>query len=129
MIVDASAVLAILLRKDDAARFARALETADALRMSVVNYVEAAVRIDSFKDDASSRDFDDFMRRTGIELHAVEPELAEDARLAYRRYGRGNHQASLNLGDCFAYALAKRTGERLLFKGEDFARTDVPSAL
>lgn len=129
MIVDASAVLAILLREDDAARFARALEAADVLRMSVVNHVEAAVRIDRFKDDASSRDFDEFMGRAEIELQAVTPELAEEARLAYRRFGKGIHEAQLNLGDCFAYALAKTTGEPLLFKGDDFARTDIPSAL
>jgi ribonuclease VapC len=128
MIVDASAVLAILLQ-DDAASFARAIEAADVLRMSVVNYVEAAVRIDSFKDDESSRDFDDFMRRTGIELHAVTPGLAEDVRSVYRRYGKRNREASLNLGDCFAYALAKGTGEPLLFKGDEFAKTDIPSAL
>jgi ribonuclease VapC len=129
MIVDASAVLAILLHEDDAARFARAIEAADDLRMSVVNHIEAAVRIDGFRDDQSSRDFDDFMRRTGIELYAVTPQLAEDARSAYRRYGRGNHAASLNLGDCFAHALERVTGERLLFKGADFAKTDIPSAL
>jgi ribonuclease VapC len=129
MIVDASALLAILLREEDAASFARAMETADVLPMSAVNYVEAAVRIDGFKSDESSRDFDDFMRVTGIELHEVTAELAEAARLAYRRYGRRNHEASLNLGDCFAYALAKATGEPLLFKGADFAKTDVPSAL
>jgi ribonuclease VapC len=129
MIVDASAVLAILLHEEDAASFARAIETADVLRMSVVNYVEAAVRIDGFKSDESSRDFDDFMRVTGFELHEVTAELAEAARLAYRRYGRRNHEASLNLGDCFAYALAKATGEPLLFKGADFAKTDIPSAL
>jgi ribonuclease VapC len=129
MIVDASAVLAILLREEDAANFARAMETADVLLMSVVNYVEAAVRIDGFKSDESSRDFDDFMRVTGIALREVTPELAEAARLAYRHYGRRNHEASLNLGDCFAYALAKATGEPLLFKGTDFAKTDVASAL
>ena len=129
MIVDASAVLAILLHEEDAASFARAIETADDLRMSVVNYVEAAVRIDSLKNDESSRDFDDFMRVTGIELHEVTADLAEGARLAYRRYGRRNHAASLNLGGCFAYALAEASGQALLFKGTDFAKTDVRSAL
>jgi ribonuclease VapC len=129
MIVDASAVLAVLLHEEDAARFARAIENADVLWMSVVNYVEAAVRIDGLRSYESSRDFDDFMRVTGIELHDVTPEFAEAARLAYRRYGRRNHEASLNLGDCFAYALAKATGEPLLFKGADFAKTDVPSAV
>jgi ribonuclease VapC len=129
MIVDASAVLAILLHEEDAASFARAIETADVLRMSVINYVEAAVRIDGFKSVESSRDFDDFMRVTGIELHAATADLAEAARLTYRRYGRRNHEAALNLGDCFAYALAKATGEPLLFKGGDFAKTDIPSAL
>jgi ribonuclease VapC len=69
------------------------------------------------------------MRVTGIELHDVTAELAETARFAYRRYGRRNHEASLNLGDCFAYALAKATQEPLLFKGADFAKTDIPSAL
>ena len=129
MIVDASAVLAVLLHEEDAASFAQAIEAADALRMSVVNYVEAAVRIDRLKSHESSRDFDDFMRVTGIELHDVTPELAEAARLAYGRYGGSNHEASLNLGDCFAYALAKATGEPLLYKGADFAKTDIPSAL
>ena len=80
MIVDASAVPAILLHEEDAARFARAIETADDSRMSVVNYVEAAVRIDGFKSDESSRDFDHFMRVTEIELHDVTAELAETAR-------------------------------------------------
>ena len=129
MIVDASAVLAVLLHEEDAASFARAIQTADVLRMSVVNYVEAAVRIDGFKSNESSRDFDDFMRVTGIELHEVTAELAEAARLAYRRYGRRNHEAPLNLGDCFAYALAKACGQPLLFKGADFAKIDIPSAL
>ena len=129
MIVDASAVLSILFREEDAQRFAGAIEGADMLRMSVVNYVEAAVRIDGLKDAESSRDFDEFMRRTGITLHAVTPELADGARSAYRRYGKGNHDARLNLGDCFAYALAKATGESLLFKGDDFSKTDIRSTL
>jgi ribonuclease VapC len=73
--------------------------------------------------------FDDFMRVTGIELHDVTAELAEAARLAYRRYGRRNDEASLHLGDCFAYALAKATQEPLLFKGADCAKTDIPAAL
>lgn len=129
MIVDASAVLAILLHEEDAGCFARALDEADALRMSVVNYVEAAVRIDGLGSDQSSSDFDEFMRRAEIELQPVTPELAEGACLAYRRYGKRNHEASLNLGDYFAYALARATGERLLFKGEDFGKTDIASAL
>jgi ribonuclease VapC len=129
MIVDASAVLAVLLREEDAASFAQAMEAADVLQMSVINYLEAAVRIDGFKNDESSRDFDEFMRVTGIELQDVTSGLAEAARLAYRRYGRRNPEASLNLSDCFAYALAKATGEPLLFKGADFAKTDVTSAL
>jgi ribonuclease VapC len=127
--VDASAVLAVLLHEEDAASFARAIESADVLHMSVVNYVEAAVRIDEFLSYGSSRDFDDFMRVTGIELLDVTPGLAEAARLACRRSGRRNQEASLNLGDCFAYALAQATGEPLLFEGADFAKTDVPSAL
>lgn len=129
MIVDASAILAILFHDEDAASFARAIEAAEVLRMSVVNDVEAAVRIDSFKHDESSRDFDDYMGRSGIELQAVTPQLAEDVRLVYRRYGKRNHEASRSLGDCFAYALAKATGEPLLYKGDDFAKTDVPSVL
>jgi ribonuclease VapC len=129
MIVDASAVLAILLHEEDAERFARALGDADVLQMSVVNYVEAAVRIVGLRSEQSSSDFDEFMRRAGIELRPVTPELAEGARLAYRRYGRQNHEASLNLGDCFAYALARATGERLLFKGENFGKTDITAAL
>lgn len=129
MIVDASAVLAILFHEEDGEKFAHALEHADVLHMSVVNYVEAAVRIDGLGSDQSSTDFDRFIRGAGIELVPVTPELAEGARRAYRRYGKRNHEASLNLGDCFAYALANATRDRLLFKGEDFAKTDVRSAL
>ncbi len=130
MIVDASAVLAILLAEDDAARHVDAIGSAAECRMSAANWLEAAVRIDMRGDPIASDAFDEFMREARISVEAVDLEQAWVARRAYRAYGRGTgHPAQLNFGDCFAYALAKTTGEPLLFKGEDFAHTDLVSAL
>ena len=129
MIVDASAVLAVLLAEDDAARYADAIGSAAECRMSAANWLEAAVRIDMSGDPIASDAFDEFMREARIKVEAVDTEQAWIARRAYRAYGRGTgHPAQLNFGDCFAYALAKTTGEPLLFKGEDFAHTDLVSA-
>lgn len=130
MIVDASALLAILFAEDDAERYARAIETAGRCRISAVNFVEAAIRIDRGDDPIASDAFEDFLREAGLVIEPVSGEQAHLARRAYRAYGKGSgHPAGLNLGDCFAYALAKATGEPLLFKGEDFARTDLRAAL
>jgi ribonuclease VapC len=125
MVIDASAVLAILLGERDAQVFARAIENADLCRMSAVNYLEAALVIDNRGDAVAHREFDRFVRRARIQIEPVTFEQAQIARAAYRDFGKGRHPARLNLGDCFAYALAKLVDEPLLFKGRDFSRTDI----
>jgi ribonuclease VapC len=104
---------------------ARALDREDSFRISVVNYVEAAIVIDSGRDPIASRRFDDFCRETPLIIEPVTVEQGRVAREAYRDFGKGRHRAGLNLGDCFAYALARVTGEPLLFKGGDFGHTDI----
>jgi ribonuclease VapC len=125
MVIDASAIIAILLAEDDAERYARAIEAALRPRMSAASYLEAAVVIDNRGDVVARREFDRFMRRAEIEVVAVDREQAEIARQAYRDFGQGRHPAGLNFGDCFSYALAKSVDEPLLFKGAEFSRTDV----
>ena len=125
MIVDASAILAIVLDEADARRFAEALRRPAARRMSAINFVEAGVRVDNDPNPHRGAAFDRAMNAFGISVQNVSPDHATIARDAYRRFGRGNHPARLNLGDCFAFALAKATREPLLFKGDDFAHPDV----
>lgn len=128
MIIDSSVIVAILRREPEADAFGEAIEQAPVRRISAVNYVEAAVVMDSRRDPMVSRDLDDLLRQSHTILEAVTPEHAMLARETYRLYGKGHHRAGLNLGDCFAYALAKDKGEPLLFKGADFKRTDVEVA-
>ncbi len=125
MIIDTSAVLAILFQEADALYFSEAIATAAVCSMSVANFLEAAIVIDAKGDAEASRQLDYFMRRAKIEIATVTLEQVQIARQAYRNFGRGRHKASLNFGDCFAYALAKETGELLLFKGNDFVHTDI----
>lgn len=129
-VVDSSAVVAILRQETDAETYLDAIDAAEALRMSAANHLEAAIVIDSARDPVASRRFDQFISEAGILVEPVTPVQARIARDAYRDYGKGSgHRAALNFGDCFAYALAKETGEPLLFKGDDFGSTDVASAL
>jgi ribonuclease VapC len=128
MIVDTSVVIAVLRGESDAAEIAAALERADISRMSAVTYVETAVVTDSNRNPVLSRRLDDLLHNSRIQVESVTPRQAEIARYAYRDFGKGRHKAGLNLGDCFAYALAKATGEPLLFKGDDFNHTDVEVA-
>lgn len=125
MIVDTSAMIAVLKDEPEASAIAEALRRAEVCRISAVSYVEAAVVTDSNRNPVLSRRFDDLLRATGIEVAPVTAAQAEIARDAYRDFGKGRHRAGLNLGDCFAYALAKAMGEPLLFKGDDFSHTDV----
>ena len=127
MILDTSAILAILFKEADAPYFARKIAAAVPCRMSVANLLEAAIVIGGRGESAES-DLDRFVDAAEIELMPVTTEQVARAREAWRRFGKGNHRAALNFGDCFAYALARTTGEPLLFKGEDFSRTDVESA-
>jgi ribonuclease VapC len=127
MIVDTSAVIAILKEERDAARFLRAIAVStEPKRMSAGNYLEAGIVVDANRNPLLSRRLDDLIVQTEIEVEAVTPQQAEIARAAYRDFGKGSgHPAGLNFGDCFAYALAKSTREPLLFKGDDFSHTDV----
>jgi len=125
MIVDSSAIIAILRGEREAAAMAEALDRAEICRMSAVTYVEAAVVTDSNKNPVLSGRLDNLLRYAEIQVESVTAKQAEIARDAYRHFGKGRHEAGLNLGDCFTYALAKETGEPLLFKGDDFGKTDL----
>ena len=129
MIVDTSAVIAILKDEPDASAIAGALQQAEHCSMSAVSYVEAAVITDNNANPVLSRRLDDLLRDIPIRVQSVTPEQAEIARHAYRDFGKGRHKAGLNFGDCFAYALAKEVHEPLLFKGADFHHTDIEPAI
>lgn len=128
MILDTSALLAVLLGEPDANRFEKAIATGAPCRMSVASVLEAAIVVESRGGIAAGHELDAFLKNADIELVSVTPEHLEAARQAWRRFGKGNHPARLNFGDCFAYALAADMQEPLLFKGEDFARTDLDAA-
>jgi ribonuclease VapC len=129
VIVDSSALVAIVRRETDAEIYLAAIERAAAPKMSVANFLEASVVADAPRDPVVSRRFDDLLRIGEIELRAVTVEQGRIAREVYRDFGKGSgHAAKLNFGDCFAYALAKELGEPLLFKGDDFRYTDVEAA-
>jgi len=130
MIIDTSAVIAILRDEPEAASYARSIADAADRRVSAVNFVESAVVIDANHDPIATRRFDDFITEANIFIEPVTEIQAKIARDAYRDFGKGSgHPAKLNFGDCFAYALAKTSGEPLLFKGGDFVHTDIASAL
>jgi len=129
MIVDSSALLAVLFNERDAETYARAITVAEGCRISAANFVEVAIVVEAQTQKSGSRQFDAFFRRAGIVIEPVTEDHAHAARQAYTDFGKGRHPAGLNFGDCFAYALAKATGEPLLFKGEDFKKTDITSAL
>ena len=128
MIVDSSAILAVLCGEPDAARYETAIAEALNCRMSVANLLEVFIVVESRGGAAAGHECDAFLEEAGIESVPVTSEHAEVARRAWRRFGKGNHPAGLNFGDCFAYALARTSGEPLLFKGEDFTRTDIEAA-
>ena len=128
MIVDSSAVIAILFAEGGAETYARAISEAESCRISAANFVEVSIVIETLTRENGSRQFDAFFRRAGIVIEAVTEEQAHTARQAFTDFGKGRHPAGLNFGDCFAYALAKVTGEPLLFKGQDFSKTDIEVA-
>lgn len=130
MILDTSAVIAILRAEHEAPAFAKAIEMATHRRMSAVNYVEAAAVIDASRDPIARRRFDDLIEEAQVVIEPVTEVQARIARQAYNDFGKGSgHPAKLNFGDCFAYALAKAKREPLLFKGDDFPHTDVTIAV
>ncbi len=128
MIIDSSALIAVVNREIDAERYEEAMLTAPNCRMSVANILETSMVVESRGGAAAGHEFDVVLARAGIEPVPVTVEQVEAARQAWRRYGKGNHSAALNFGDCFAYALASVTGEPLLFKGDDFSETDIAAA-
>ena len=128
MIIDSSALIAVVNREIDAERYEDAMLTAPNCRMSVANILETSMVVESRGGAAAGHEFDVVLARAGIEPVPVTVEQMEAARQAWRRYGKGNHSAALNFGDCFAYALASVTGEPLLFKGDDFSETDIAAA-
>jgi ribonuclease VapC len=129
MIVDSSAIVAILRNEPDAASMSAILQQESVCRMSAVTYAEAGIVTDGNRNPILSRRFDDLLRDVGIRVEPVTAEQAKLARQAYRDFGKGRHKAGLNFGDCFAYALAKEMDEPLLFKGDDFRHTDIEAAI
>ena len=128
MIVDTSAIVAILFNEDDAQIYAEAISRADSCRVSAATFVEAAIVVESQTKNNGSRQLDAFIRRAGITIEPVTEEQAHIARQAFTDFGKGRHPAGLNYGDCFSYALSKAMREPLLFKGKDFAKTDLSVA-
>jgi ribonuclease VapC len=128
MILDTSAMVAILYREPEAVAFVRLIHDADACRISVASYVELSMVMEKQLGPEGMRQAEAFFRRAGVIVEPVTVEQGELARQAFLDFGKGRHKAGLNFGDCFSYALAKATGEPLLFKGDDFAATDIQAA-
>ena len=128
MIIDTSAILAILFGEPDAARYAEAIAMAWPRRMSVTALLEAAMVVESRGGTAAGHELDLLLEAASIELVPVTTEQADVARRAWRRFGKGNHPAGLNFGNCFVYALAATSREPLLFKGQDFTHNDIEAA-
>lgn len=129
MIIDTSALIAIIAGEPEADRLLEAIAGVGSAQMSAATYVECSIVIDRRSPPATRRRFDQLLASLGVEIVDLTAEQARLAREAHRDYGRGSGSpAGLNLGDCFAYALAADTGDELLFKGSDFAATDIPAA-
>jgi ribonuclease VapC len=128
VILDTSALVAILYGEPERERFAQLIHDAESCRLSVVSFVELSMVIEHQLGPEASRQVDMFFRRTGIVIEPVTVDQGHLARQAFIDFGKGRHKAGLNFGDCFSYALAKATGEPLLFKGSDFSLTDVRPA-
>jgi len=125
MVIDTSALAAIFFREPERERFLEAI-VADAHKLvSAATMVEAGMVIEGRHGEAGGREFDLFAIRANLQVVPFDTEQAEIARSAWRRYGKSRHPGGLNFGDCFAYALAKFTGQKLLAKGEDFRTTDI----
>jgi ribonuclease VapC len=129
MIVDSSAMLAVIKRELDWQALSDRMDSADSLRMSVASYLETSIVLDSRRDPVMSVGLDDLIEDMNMVIEPVTVAQAKIARQAYRDYGKGNgHPASLNFGDCFTYALAHEKREPVLYKGDDFGHTDLRPA-
>ena len=129
MVIDTSALMAVLLQEPNAAQVAAAIEANSSRLLSAATLLEASIVIESRKGEAGGRELDLLLYRAGFEVVPVDQDQAEIARAAWRRFGKGRHPAALNFGDCFAYALAKSRRLPLLFCGDDFRHTDVAAAM
>jgi len=128
MILDTSAMVAVLYREPEASAFVQLIHDADLCRISVATYVELSIVIENQLGPEGMRQAEAFFRRAGVVIEPVTLDHGELARQAFLDFGKGRHKAGLNYGDCFSYALAKATGEPLLFKGGDFRQTDIRAA-
>jgi ribonuclease VapC len=129
IVVDSSVLIAILLDEAEKLTFAAAIVAADGARISAPNYFEAPMVAEALQGEAGCRDLDQLAVATGLDIVSLAATHIEAARDAFRRYGKGRHRAALNFGDCCAYALAKTLDAPLLFKGNDFALTDIKRAV
>ncbi|MGC9995060.1 MAG: type II toxin-antitoxin system VapC family toxin [Terriglobia bacterium] len=127
MIIDTSALLAIFLGEPERRRFLDAVIQAETRSISAANSLETGIVLEARRGEPAGREFDLFLHQAKVDVVPVDADQVEIARLAWRTYGKGRHPAALNFGDCFAYALAKASGEPLLAKGNDFAQTDIPT--
>jgi ribonuclease VapC len=128
MVLDTSALVAVLFDEPERHEFVRKIAAARRRLISSATLLECSIVVESRRGEAAGRELDLFLHRAMVQTVAVDEEQAQLARAAWRRYGKGRHPAGLNFGDLFAYALARATGEGLLFKGNDFAQTDVAAA-
>ena len=124
MVIDTSAIVAIALNEPEATEFEQRIADDPVRLISAATALEVTIVLETRVGDAGGREFDLWLHKVGAEVVPVDAEQMDAARRAWRRYGKGRHPAALNFGDCFSYALALIRGEPLLFKGEDFARTD-----
>jgi ribonuclease VapC len=129
MVIDTSALIAILEHEPERRVFLEAIEAAESRRMSIANFVEVSIVAENRRGAAGLAALDQFLLSGVFELMPVDVEQGRAARAAFSRFGKGRNRAGLNYGDCFAYALAKVLGEPLLCKGGDFARTDIMLAV
>lgn len=125
MVVDTSALLAIFLAEPERKSFLESIFQAETRMISAATVLETGIVLEARRGESGGREFDLFVVRANLQIVPVDGEQAEIARSAWRKYGKGRHPAALNFGDCFAYALAKASGEPLLAKGNDFALTDI----
>ena len=125
MVLDTSALLAILLDEPERRRFNEAIEADPKRLVSAATVLETSIVLETRSDEIAGRELDLLLHRAGIQIVPVDSDHIDIARAAFRRYGKGRHPAGLNFGDCFSYALASASGEPLLFKGADFSQTDL----
>jgi ribonuclease VapC len=125
MVLDTSAILAILLNEPEIDPFSIAIESDPVRLLSAASLVESSMVIEARHGEVGRRELDLLLQTIGVEIVAVDTHQAEIARHAFRTFGKGRHAAGLNFGDCFSYALSQVAGEPLLFKGDDFSKTDI----